>query len=200
MITKFPALKSMNNPYAYSVLALISMFYMSIMLCNAVLTNRYIGTDALFVLGGTFTSPLVFILDDIITEIYGYKIARSVIITLERFAFRQANTSDPDERTKLNIRDSDGTLIIVPTLPLPDTIRDGTLLTIEEAKRTGKPHLIIALNEREAAVDTIRSWVDENNIHTLNIGGPRESNSPSVYEDTCELLRALLTPTLQCSV
>ncbi|MDF1678851.1 MAG: queuosine precursor transporter [Legionellaceae bacterium] len=81
MMTKFPALKSMNNPYAYSVLALISMFYMSIMLCNAVLTNRYIGTDALFVLGGTFTSPLVFILDDIITEIYGYKIARSIIIT-----------------------------------------------------------------------------------------------------------------------
>ncbi len=118
---------------------------------------------------------------------------------LERFALQEATTSDPDERTKLNIRDSDGTLIIVPTFPLPDTIRDGTLLTIEEAKRTGKPHLIIALDEREAAVDTIRSWVDENNIHTLNIGGPRESNSPGVYEDTCELLRALLTPSLQCS-
>lgn len=54
---------------------------MSIMLCNAILTNRYIGSDALFVLGGTFTSPLIFILDDVITEIYGYKIARSVIIT-----------------------------------------------------------------------------------------------------------------------
>lgn len=39
------------------------------------------GTDALFVLGGTFTSPLVFILDDIIAEIYGYKITRCVILS-----------------------------------------------------------------------------------------------------------------------
>ena len=70
-----------ENPHGYKVLILISMFYMSIMLCNAVLTNRYIGIDAFFVLGGTFTSPLIFIFDDIITEIYGYKIARSVIIT-----------------------------------------------------------------------------------------------------------------------
>lgn len=57
------------------------MIYMSIMLCNAILTNRYIGTDALFVLGGTLTSPFVFILDDIIAEIYGYKITQSVILS-----------------------------------------------------------------------------------------------------------------------
>jgi len=46
-----------------------------------VLTNRYIGVDAFFVLGGTFTSPFVFILDDIIAEIYGFKITRFVIIS-----------------------------------------------------------------------------------------------------------------------
>lgn len=70
-----------ENPYRYKVLIFISMFYMSIMLCNAVLTNRYIGSDELFVLGGTFTSPFVFILDDIIAEIYGYRITQSVILT-----------------------------------------------------------------------------------------------------------------------
>lgn len=69
-----------ENPYGYKVLIFISMFYMSVMLCNAVLTNRYIGSDALFVLGGSFTSPLVFILDDIIAEIYGYRITQSVIL------------------------------------------------------------------------------------------------------------------------
>ena len=121
------------------------------------------------------------------------------ICILERYSLQETSTNNPDERTKLNIRDSDGTLIIVPMLPLPDTIREGTLLTIEEAERTEKPHLIIALNEKEEALDTIRGWIDENNIHVLNIGGPRESNSPGVYEETCELLRTLLTPTLQCS-
>lgn len=70
-----------NNPAGYKFLVLISMLYMSIMLCNAVLTNRYIGVDTLFVLGGTFTSPFVFILDDIIAEIYGYRITQSVILS-----------------------------------------------------------------------------------------------------------------------
>lgn len=70
-----------NNPSGYKFLAAISMIYMNIMLCNAILTNRYIGSDAFFILGGTLTSPFIFILDDIIAEIYGYKITRTVIIS-----------------------------------------------------------------------------------------------------------------------
>lgn len=69
------------NQAGCKYLIIFSMFYMGIMLFNAIMTNRYIGTDVLFVLGGTFTSPLLFILDDIIAEIYGYKAARNVIIT-----------------------------------------------------------------------------------------------------------------------
>lgn len=72
---------SINNPSGFKYLILFSMLYMSIMLFNAILTNRYIGFDDLFVLGGTFTSPFLFILDDIIAEIYGYKITRYIILT-----------------------------------------------------------------------------------------------------------------------
>lgn len=71
---------SLDNSSGYSFLIGLSMLYMSIMICNAVLTNRYVGSDELFVLGGSFTSPFIFILDDIIAEIYGYKIARNVIL------------------------------------------------------------------------------------------------------------------------
>lgn len=70
-----------SNPAGYKVLILISMLYMSIMICNAILTNRYIGTDTFFILGGTLTSPFIFILDDIVAEIYGYKITRFMIIS-----------------------------------------------------------------------------------------------------------------------
>lgn len=77
--TDRPLGSTIDNPGAYKFLVLISMVYMSFMLCNAILTNRYIGTDAVYVLGGTFTSPFIFILDDIIAEIYGYKITRNVI-------------------------------------------------------------------------------------------------------------------------
>jgi len=69
-----------ENPTGYIFLAAISMCYMAIMLCNAVLTNRYVGYDALFILGGTLTSPFVFILNDIISEIYGYKIVKYLVI------------------------------------------------------------------------------------------------------------------------
>lgn len=72
---------SLDNPRGYKVLLYISMLYMSIMLCNAILTNRYIGSDSFFVLGGTFTSPFVFILDDIVAEIYGYKITQNLIFS-----------------------------------------------------------------------------------------------------------------------
>lgn len=68
-----------NNPLGYKYLALLSMLYLSILLCNAILTNRYVGSDHLFVLGGTLTSPFVFLIDNIIAEIYGFKITRSVI-------------------------------------------------------------------------------------------------------------------------
>ncbi|MBA2649222.1 MAG: queuosine precursor transporter [Legionella sp.] len=81
MLTDFVPLQTkIAQPLQYYVLIIFCMIYMSIMLCNAILTNRFIGNDALFVLGGTFTSPFIFILDDIIAEIYGYKITGSIIL------------------------------------------------------------------------------------------------------------------------
>lgn len=69
------------NNSGYKVLLTISMIYMSIMLCNAILTNRYVGVDSFFILGGTLTSPFIFIIDGIIAEIYGYEIARCLILS-----------------------------------------------------------------------------------------------------------------------
>jgi uncharacterized integral membrane protein (TIGR00697 family) len=63
-------------------LVFLSILYVSIMICNAVLTTKWIslGND-LFVFGGAFISPLLFILGDIIAEIYGYKLSRHVILS-----------------------------------------------------------------------------------------------------------------------
>lgn len=104
----------------------------------------------------------------------------------------ETTTSDPDERTKLNIRDSDGTLIIVPCIPLPERIQDGTRLTITDAERQGKPHIIISLAEKDAAVSQIHEWISRENIQVLNVAGPRESNSPGIYLNACELFQELL--------
>ena len=76
----FKSQSEIKNPNGFKVLIALSMLYMSILICNAVLTNRYIGVDSFFLLGGAFLSPFIFILDDIIAEVYGYKIARWLIL------------------------------------------------------------------------------------------------------------------------
>jgi uncharacterized integral membrane protein (TIGR00697 family) len=62
-----------------SCLIFLSMLYMSIMLFNAILTNRYISLGSYFVLGGTFTSPLIFLLGDLVAENYGYEVTKRFI-------------------------------------------------------------------------------------------------------------------------
>lgn len=104
---------------------------------------------------------------------------------------KQASTPDPNERTMLNIDDSDGTLIVVPRYPLPDSIVDGTRLTINYAVQQKKPHLIISLSNKAEAIGAILDWVDQCNIHILNIGGPRESNWPGIHNEASDLFREL---------
>lgn len=69
-----------NSLTRYKYLIFFCMFFMCIMICNAILTNRYISFNRdIFVLGGTLTSPLIFILGDIVAEIFGYKVAKQMI-------------------------------------------------------------------------------------------------------------------------
>ena len=98
-----------------------------------------------------------------------------------------------DARTKKNIEESDGTLIIVPEIPLPLKINDGTLLTIEEVKKRGKPHLLIDLSKPQEANSTlIVDWVNKYGIETLNIAGPRESNAKGINKLSLDLLKLTL--------
>lgn len=106
----------------------------------------------------------------------------------ERYQLRCPTDSDSEdkepnifnERTILNIRDSDGTLILVPAMPLPSTITDGTHVTIREIKNKRKPYLMIDLSKYD--IDLIVRWVSKYEIKVLNIAGPRESKSPGIYE------------------
>ena len=123
---------------------------------------------------------------------------------LDRYpSLLEASTFDPDERTRLNIDHSDGTLIIVPSWPLPSRIKDGTNLTINYAQEQGKPFFIINLAEQGSVIDDMQQWVKDHHIEKLNIAGPRESNSPGIYEQSCGLFRELFPalkyyPKLSC--
>ena len=95
-----------------------------------------------------------------------------------------------NERTKLNIRDSDGTLIFVPTWPLPESITDGTNLTIHETENRNKPHFIVDISKNQSP-HLIADWIIKNKISVLNIAGPRESQCPGIYAETFSCLENL---------
>ena len=88
----------------------------------------------------------------------------------------------PDEqyaqRTAWNVRDSDGTLVL-----LFDKSSPGTNVTIEEANALGKALLLVDLTTNPEEMEVL-GWLEANGILVLNVAGPRESEAPGIYEAT----------------
>jgi hypothetical protein len=103
-----------------------------------------------------------------------------------RYPLRETPSADPAERTEWNVRDSDGTLVLVTAAQSP-----GTELTHDVARRLRRPVFRWHLGA-PADADAFRRWLQIHNIRTLNVAGPRESESPGVYDAACAYLRAAL--------
>jgi hypothetical protein len=101
----------------------------------------------------------------------------------ERYPLTETKSSDYAERTRLNIENSDGTIIL--HCGKTDT---GTILTITIVIEVNKPFLNINLKDNYDP-DMIIKWIDDHRIKTLNIAGPRESNQPGIYQLTTEFLK-----------
>ena len=89
-------------------------------------------------------------------------------------------------RTRRNIEDADGTLLLNQ-----GKLDGGTALTADLARQIGKPCLVVALEEGIEPA-TFRDWLAENHITVLNVAGPRASKRPGVYAAACRLLDTLL--------
>lgn len=72
-------------------------------------------------------------------------------------------------RTKLNVKESDGTIIIAM-----DPNSPGSRITLEFCKKFNKPYLIVAGEIKESMFAYILEWVKKYNIETLNIAGNRD--------------------------
>jgi hypothetical protein len=98
-------------------------------------------------------------------------------------------SSDPAVRTSLNVRDSDATLIVSH-----GALTGGSLLTLEEARRRGKPVLHLDLLETTlvTAATRLRRWLDATAPRTLNVAGPRASKDATIFAATVALLRSAL--------
>jgi hypothetical protein len=109
----------------------------------------------------------------------------------DRYPLTETPSGGYRQRTKWNVRDSDGTLILAW-----GELTDGTLLTWNVCRSAGKPHLVIDLAveaNRAAAVEAARTWLVANLVGgTLNVAGPRASQDPSIYDRARAFLLALL--------
>lgn len=103
-----------------------------------------------------------------------------------RYPLRETPSADPAERTAWNVRDSDGTLLLTTAAASP-----GTELTAELADRMGRP-LYVARLDAPPEAEGFRPWLRAHRFRTLNVAGPRESESPGIHAAACAYLRAVL--------
>lgn len=103
----------------------------------------------------------------------------------------ETDTSDPAERTRLNVIDSDATLIVSR-----GKLTGGSMLTWQIARNHRKPLLHIDLDSYhlDETVAKTRVWIAAARCQTLNIAGPRESKDRGIYEEALSFLRRVLRP------
>jgi hypothetical protein len=103
-----------------------------------------------------------------------------------RYPLQEAASRRYSARTRLNVSDSDATLVLNA-----GELEGGTAETVQAARRIGKPCLLVdlAANPDLAAV---HAWLREHDGRVLNVAGPRESKRPGIHGCAAEFLRALL--------
>jgi hypothetical protein len=104
----------------------------------------------------------------------------------DRYPLVETPESDYDTRTRRNVEESDGTLILNR-----GPLDGGTALTADHAWKIGKPCLVVTLEE-DIDPAVFREWLDHHQIAVLNVAGPRESKRPGVYAQAVRCLTELL--------
>jgi len=101
-------------------------------------------------------------------------------------------TRDYYERTALNVRDSDATLIL---LPREVTNSPGTMFTIKTAHEYERPCLVLD----HVGVDVAIDWLDslENDLD-LNVAGSRERFCPGISNMSFSLISSILKHYIPC--
>jgi hypothetical protein len=93
------------------------------------------------------------------------------------------------QRTEYNVRDSDATMILMPSEIQDDP---GTVWTMKCARHYKRPFIIIDPYGSDAGKQ-IYDWLKRTSVNTLNIAGPSEDTSPGISNQTYQLLLKVFT-------
>ena len=113
------------------------------------------------------------------------RLAEDGVVPEGFYTLRECPSGGFRERTRVNVLDSDATLILVDTLPLVG----GTAYTADYAAKNGRPCKVALLSDADAVIQ-IRDWMlsledsvrpGQDDRVVLNVAGPRESGSPGIF-------------------
>jgi len=102
---------------------------------------------------------------------------------------RETPDRDPKQRTEWNVRDSDATLIVGPA----GVASPGAAFTIDCAKAYAKPYFVADPRVADAPREVLQWLRSLPNLASLNIAGPRESESPGICAATRAFLEHIVT-------
>ena len=102
------------------------------------------------------------------------------------YPLKETDSAEYPLRTRLNVRDSDGTLGLMRT-----KLGRGSRLTVDHAKKIHKPVLVVDL-DGGADVAATRHWLLDSKIAVLNVTGSREGWG-RIYVAAIEFLRRVVT-------
>lgn len=95
-------------------------------------------------------------------------------------------SADLKQRTEWNVRDSDVTMVFGDGSNL---VSKGTALTMDLARKLGKPLVVIASQNVADVLEDLRRI---GNCLDVNVAGPRESERPGSYEESFQFISRLL--------
>jgi hypothetical protein len=104
----------------------------------------------------------------------------------KRYQLIETPSRDYDQRTRWNVRDSDGTLIVSRAAKLTG----GSAYTARCAERLVRPWLHVHPGAENAK--TIRAFLERHRIVTLNVAGPRASRDEGIYDYVIGVLESLV--------
>lgn len=108
--------------------------------------------------------------------------ARYPLIPLPHGGYRQ--------RTRLNVSDSDGTAILYD-----ESLKGGTRLTRNLCALLKRPYVLINASETPdpiVAADKVLKFIEDNDIETLNVAGPRARTWPAGYRFAADVIAGVI--------
>ena len=114
-----------------------------------------------------------------------------------RYELRETPSRRYAQRTQWNVRDSDATVAFTIT----PKVSGGTALTLQFAERLGKPSLHLSrdalsttgADPAKLAAEALISFIEEHQVHVLNVAGPRGSQEPAIAEFVRDVLMLALS-------